>query len=382
MLAELTGATREALERSWSAARAAGVTRLADITRLDCVGVPVFQAIRPLGRALSVHQGKGFTPNEAKIGALMEAVESDHAEAFAAPVRTCAFEALSPSERVTDFADFASDRDQAPDPGEALDWVEARRLRDGGRLWVPFELVSLDFTWRGDPRIERSSNGLGARFDREGAVIKALLEVVERDADRTWQEKSLIERSLHRLDLESTAFAWFQDLRARLRGVGLSVVVYRQEAVIAAPAFRAELFEPAAGPAARGATDGRACDVSAEVALRGAVLEALQSRLTAISGVRDDIPIPLDHRTHVGCFGAGLPLPPGLQSLDWPSAAAGGGVIPQTSAALAEALARAGYPDAAVVDLSRPGTGVFVVKAIVPGLAFHTRRRRRPELAP
>ena len=162
VLAELgRPSLQEALSRSWSAARACGVTRLADITRLDFVGTPVFQAIRPMGRALSVHQGKGLTVEAAKISALMEAVESDHAEAFAAPVRTCAFEALPPSERAADLADLASNRDQAPEPGEALDWVEARRLRDGGRLWVPFEFVSLDFTWRGDPRIERSSNGLG-----------------------------------------------------------------------------------------------------------------------------------------------------------------------------------------------------------------------------
>jgi len=41
------------------AAAAAGVTRLAEITGLDLVGIPVFQAIRPAGRSLSVHQGKG-----------------------------------------------------------------------------------------------------------------------------------------------------------------------------------------------------------------------------------------------------------------------------------------------------------------------------------
>ena len=165
-------------------------------------------------------------------------------------------------------------------------------------------------------------------------------------------------------------------MRATLRAAGLSLAVYRQEAAIAAPAFRVELFEPTAGPAARGASDGRACDVSAEAALRGAVLEALQSRLTAISGVRDDILAPPDHLTHGGRFGAGLPLPPGLQPWAGAPRRLDDGSISPIPAALAEALTRAGYPDAAIVDLSRPGGEVFVVKAVVPGLAFRRRRRR------
>ncbi|MHB8529334.1 MAG: hypothetical protein ACYC8V_07475, partial [Caulobacteraceae bacterium] len=80
-------------------AAACGVTRLADITGLDFIGVPVFQAIRPWSRALSAHQGKGLSAEAARIGALMEAVESDHAEAFQGPRRTCPYERLREEER-------------------------------------------------------------------------------------------------------------------------------------------------------------------------------------------------------------------------------------------------------------------------------------------
>src|SRR5690349_14780816 len=41
-------------------ARALGITRIADVTGLDYLGLPVFMAVRPNARSLSVCQGKGL----------------------------------------------------------------------------------------------------------------------------------------------------------------------------------------------------------------------------------------------------------------------------------------------------------------------------------
>jgi ribosomal protein S12 methylthiotransferase accessory factor len=43
-----------------------GITRLADVTGLDDLGVPVVMAVRPLAATLSVAQGKGATLELAK----------------------------------------------------------------------------------------------------------------------------------------------------------------------------------------------------------------------------------------------------------------------------------------------------------------------------
>ncbi|MDD5418276.1 MAG: methanogenesis marker 1 protein, partial [Methanomicrobiaceae archaeon] len=52
----------------------AGITRVADITSLDRVGIPVFSSIRPTAGtgAISVYNGKGATPTEARVSAMME----------------------------------------------------------------------------------------------------------------------------------------------------------------------------------------------------------------------------------------------------------------------------------------------------------------------
>ena len=76
------------------AAAEAGVSRLAEVTDLDLIGIPVFQAIRPAGLSLSVHQGKGVTREAAMIGALMEALECDHAEQPVGEPRETTFASL------------------------------------------------------------------------------------------------------------------------------------------------------------------------------------------------------------------------------------------------------------------------------------------------
>lgn len=39
------------------------ITRVAEVTHLDCIGIPVFVAVRPNAGSLAVSQGKGATPS-------------------------------------------------------------------------------------------------------------------------------------------------------------------------------------------------------------------------------------------------------------------------------------------------------------------------------
>ena len=57
-------------------AESLGVTRLANITGLDRVGIPVYAAVVPKSDGIiSVYNGKGRRPIDAKVGALMEAID-------------------------------------------------------------------------------------------------------------------------------------------------------------------------------------------------------------------------------------------------------------------------------------------------------------------
>ncbi len=56
-----------------------GLTRLADITGLDRIGIPVILSVRPNSTFLAVDAGKGITPEAATASAAMEYIERYHA---------------------------------------------------------------------------------------------------------------------------------------------------------------------------------------------------------------------------------------------------------------------------------------------------------------
>ncbi|MGJ3558796.1 hypothetical protein ACR6C2_07400 [Streptomyces sp. INA 01156] len=84
-LVELPGTVRaRSPEETWQlvAGRlpAFGITRVARLTGLDCIGLPVWTAIRPASRTLSTSQGKGATDLLARLSAVLEAIELWHVE--------------------------------------------------------------------------------------------------------------------------------------------------------------------------------------------------------------------------------------------------------------------------------------------------------------
>lgn len=58
-----------------------GIVRVANLTGLDRLGVPVYTAIRPRSRSNSASFGKGVSPAASLVGALMESIENHFAEA-------------------------------------------------------------------------------------------------------------------------------------------------------------------------------------------------------------------------------------------------------------------------------------------------------------
>jgi ribosomal protein S12 methylthiotransferase accessory factor len=139
----------ETLARVMPLAARMGITRVAVLTGLDTIGIPVAAAIRPNSRSIAQHQGKGATLAAAKASAVMEAVETHHAESITLPLRLAAFDELGPaaaaSPRHLPLAPAGAALGDAVTAERVL-WVEARDLMTATPLWVPFELVSTDFT--------------------------------------------------------------------------------------------------------------------------------------------------------------------------------------------------------------------------------------------
>ncbi len=359
----------ELLPKAKAAAAAAGVTRLADVTRLDRIGLPVWQAVRPLSRALSVHQGKGASDADAQLGALLEAVESHWAEQFDEPGPVCRFDALPPAERPSDLGDFAADRDEPP-PGDADHrWVEAQDLLTGGRLYLPFELVSLDFTRHVPSRFDRASNGVATGATREEAVAAALHELIERDGVTEWRAQNLFERTATQIVPESVPFDWFRFWWERLRSLDLILRCYAVPSVTGSPLILCELRDDGKDATPYRALSGRGCHPEPEVALWKALSEAVQGRATYIAGAREDLMPCYDSAPEGVPYPFGLPLPASMDGVQF-------GEIEPGPRSIAGALADAGFPQIALVPLADLD-GLSVVRAFVYGLGSMTRRRRK-----
>lgn len=351
------------------AARRCGVTRLADVTGLDRIGLPVWQAVRPASRALSVHQGKALSVAAAQLGALCEAIESHCAEQVEADGPICAVSALPTTQRPADPTDFLMNRSRHPDWDEPVPWSTAVDLITDCQLFLPHAFVSLDLRFGVPSRWERSSNGLGAGPDEAHALATALFELIERDALARWNAAGQVARLASRIEPETIPFDWFQTWRARIADLGGEVDVFAIKTVTGAPAFRCTIGGDAAFGIARRLAVGCACHADGALALVKAFAEAVQTRLTLIAGVRDD----LLFRHYLAANDPGAPggWPPGQTWRDTNDLA---DPIGET----VDRLAERGYRQIAVKRLDRNLDGVVVIKAFVPGLGLEGRSRRVP----
>lgn len=352
-----------------------GITRVANVTGLDQVGIPVVMVNRPNSRSLAVSQGKGLTLAAAKASAVMESIESWHAERPQLALRHGSYEDLRYSLPLVDPALLPCQMDSYFTPHTQLLWAEGTNLADGGSCWVPYEMVHTNYTLplpTGHGCFQATSNGLASGNHWIEAVIHGLSEVIERDARTLWNLLPADAQDDTRIDLETVADPACRSLLARFARAGVAVGVWDMTADTGVPTFIARIAQ-ADGGAARQVrpASGYGTHLVPEIALARALTEAAQSRLTFISGARDDMQREeydrfLSEQEQVlwlDRIRLGPPVRDFNQIAGWRGVS-----LRADLAELRLRLSRAGVEDVIVVDLSRPEIGIPVVRVIVPGL--------------
>jgi len=352
-----------------------GITRLANVTGLDTIGIPVVMCNRPNSRALAVSQGKGVTLAAAKASAVMESIESWHAERVNLPLRHGCFEDLCYGLPMVDPDKLPRLARSSWTPYTQMLWVEGRSVMHDRGVWVPYEMVHTNYTLplpTGHGCFQASSNGLASGNTMLEAVIHGLCEVIERDAITLWHLKGSEAQEETRLDLETVADPVCRDLIARFHRAGVEVGVWDVTSDVGVPTFLCRIVQSTGDHAATiRPAFGSGCSLVKEIALSRALTEAAQSRLTFIAGARDDKPREEyeqflrtdEQRRWLDMIRLGTPVRdfntiPGWSGLD----------LRQDLAALLDRLAAVGIEDVITVDLSRPEFGIPVVRVIVPGL--------------
>jgi ribosomal protein S12 methylthiotransferase accessory factor len=277
-----------------------GITLIADITRLDRIGITTISAMVPRSRdTITVYSSSAMTPDGARVAAVMEAVERQTCAAWE-PARKYALRAR----RLARTFDLES-VEFIGTPGDEIPCEVATTVGGAEEVLVPCELVRCPWPERRQFRVI-STNGLAAGSDPVEATYHALHELVERylfARAEAWAH--VLPRALA-LGYEQITKKRIECLRDDPCGTAIRVPTGRPvlDDIVAA-ITRAEadvelrLVRNGALPYLAVATvtsreevectSGFGCSYDSQIALVRALLEAVQSRVVWRSGAREDV---------------------------------------------------------------------------------------------
>jgi YcaO-like protein with predicted kinase domain len=355
-----------------------GITRVGVVTGLDSIGIPVVTVFRPNARSLSVAQGKGVDLPAAKASGLGESIEAWHAEHVLLPLRLASWRELAAVAPVVAVDQLARRVSSSFTPDGSILWVEGTDLLSGKAVWAPYETVHLDFRVpgpQGTGCFHGSSNGLAAGNHLLEALSHALCEVIERDAVALWRWRGSAGRDASRVALDTVDDPVCRDLLVRFAAAGVDVEVFDATSDVGLATFSVAIADRDSDPTRRlPAAAGHGCHPCRAVALSRALTEAAQSRLTMISGSRDDVTwaaYDLNRDwAQLQAIRADLDDSRPRRSFhDVPDHH-----LPAVGDDVTLALDRlrtVGVPEVAFFDLTRADVGIPVVRVVVPGLESH-----------
>lgn len=152
-------------------------------------------------------------------------------------------------------------------------WILGSWLNDGNPVWLPALFVVLSIELHREQLVAQgTSNGLAASTEKNDAALRAILELVERDAFMsTWLTASPTQR----LQLDDTLDPLLRTVLEGIEILGATVEVYSLPAsVIGTTVLCLALGD---GDQYPGVTFGLGCDLDPGAALRQAVLELGQT---------------------------------------------------------------------------------------------------------
>jgi len=222
--------------------------------------------------------GKGLTKSDAFIGAVGEAIERYSASRYrladmlSSPLPDNE-ESFLDARALCLYTDEQYLRDDFPfvpfDPSRSHRWVAGRWLDNDETVWVPARMTFYNFPDSADDSFcQTTSNGLAAGKGLNDATLRALLELVERDAFMiSW----LCRRSGRRLTVDDSLTDGTLDVLAELEQAGAQVELYLLSTDHRIPVVACLAFGD--GKSWPGLTVTSAAHLSPRLAVRNAILE-------------------------------------------------------------------------------------------------------------
>ena len=269
----------------------AGITRIADITDLDRIGLPIYTAIRPTAEegAISIYGGKGISKDHAKASAMMEGFERYSAERQDSDETIIA----TPNEigRYGDYIDPKSlnlpknfEKKDISDIN--LEWSKSKDIISGNEYYIPTNAIFHPYASdsNAESLFKSNTNGLASGNILDEAILHGMLEVIERDA---WSIFELTHKNYAQIDIESIESELILDIINKFESEGIKIKLMDFTADIKIPTIAASADDTITKDAGL-LTLGMGTHLDPEVAILRALTEVAQSRATQINGARED----------------------------------------------------------------------------------------------
>ena len=284
-------APKKTVEINEDKLKTVGITRVADITDLDRIGMPVFTAIRPTAEdgAVSIYGGKGISKDHAKASAMMEGFERYSAEKqesddtiFATPN-----EIGEKGEYIEPKSLNLPQKFEKADLGDTkFEWNLAHDIITGNDYYVLSNAVFHPYNHDSDVEslFKSNTNGLASGNVLEEAILHGIFEVIERDA---WSIFELTHKNYAQIDLDSIESDIVNDTIDKFESEGIKIKLMDFTADINIPTIAASADDTVTRDAGL-LTLGIGTHLDPEVAILRALTEVAQSRATQINGARED----------------------------------------------------------------------------------------------
>lgn len=284
-------APKQTIENNEDKLKTAGITRIADISDLDRIGLPIYTAIRPTAEdgAVSIYGGKGITKEHAKASAMMEGFER-----YSAEKQTDDEVVVATIDEISDFGEYI-DPVSLNLPKElekkciddiSLEWTVSKDIISGDSFYIPTNAVYHPYLHDNNVQslFKSNTNGLASGNILEEAILHGMLEVIERDA---WSIFELTHKNYAQIDLESIESETVNDIISKFESKGIKIKLMDFTADIKIPTIAASADDTVTKDAGL-LTLGMGTHLDPEVAILRALTEVAQSRATQINGARED----------------------------------------------------------------------------------------------
>ncbi len=380
-----TTAPGETWERVRPYFKSMGLTRIANITGLDKIGIPVTISIRPNSYSVATSSGKGTTLEAAMVSAAMESIELYCAETIQLPEINLSYAQLAENYQVIPLEKLPLRENSLFNVKRSEQWCLGWDIVNQNEVAVPVQVVSMnyqrfwykDFTNLGS--FDMGSNGLASGNHFLEAVSSALFELLERDAISCHLEAyrkgyGMPGYQMPRVRLETIEYPAVLELLAQFEAAQVVPILFDCTVDTEVPEYRAQIYDPSGGVPS---SHGYGAHLDPEVAMVRALTEAAQTRAILISGARDDIfhqyytalRLQRNRDAEASILESN---PPTVDARVRKSQATF--TLEDDVAIILEKLKQVGLDRAIAFDLTPPQWDISIVRVIVPGLeaSFHT----------